>query len=353
MTGPGGLLVLCGDWEGVDTCGVAHSERALLADGPAADVVDPTEVRTTVRALRRARRSATPVLLVYPSRSTVARVRPLLSLLAAAVLTPRSRLRLHLHEYRIFREVRWAIGLVLLVGRPRVVVVSSASEVALLRRSVAGRLGFVRPEVIPPYGPLTPAVTGATAVDAAGRGVVGVFGFAGPAKGADLIVAVLRALPSAFRRLELVGSGWDGASWPADVRARYEIVGHGFVPSAQLGPIFAGWELAVAPFSTGATDGRSSLRIPLSHGVPTITTVVDPADLTVRSEHLVVVADGDVAGAVDRAVGVAADPTARRRGAEDLADFEGRVAQDLRAVLLDGAPRSMVTTATGAGRDGC
>src|SRR5687767_3464658 len=40
-------LVVCGDWDDADRCGVAHSERALLADtdtSPAPAVVDPTDV---------------------------------------------------------------------------------------------------------------------------------------------------------------------------------------------------------------------------------------------------------------------------------------------------------------------
>lgn len=341
MTGgppAGTLLVLCGDWEGVDRCGVAHSERALLADWPQARVVDPQDVRRSASALLRARRHDEPVLLVYPTRSTVARWAPLLTFLVAALLRRRHDLRLHLHEYRIFREVRWALGIVLLVGAPTVVV-SSESERSALSRSLASRLGRVRPTVIPPFGPLTPAATGATAVDGAGTGTVGVFGFAGPAKGTELIETALRALPTSYRRLELVGSGWDAVVWPADVVERFEIVVHGFVPSAALGPVFAGWELALAPFASGATDGRSSLRIPLSHGIPTVTNVMHAADLTVDASHLVVVGE-DEAAAVHRAVALAADPDARRQGAAELEAFERRVGTELRRTLL------------GAGTDG-
>lgn len=334
MTGAGALLVLCGDWAGVDACGVAHSERALLAGGPTdTDVVDPADLGAAVTALRRARRAGSVVLLVYPTRSTVARVRPLLAFLLAAVLIRGDRLRLHLHEYRIFREVRWALGLVLLVGRPTVVV-SSAGEQRRLARSLAARLRRVRPLVIPPFGPLTPERTGADARHAAGSGVVGVFGFAGPAKGTDLVTSVLRSLPASYHRIDLVGRGWSEVVWPPDITDRFEVVARGFVPSAELGAVFAGWELAVAPFSTGASDGRSSLRIPLSHGIPTITTAGDADDLTLRAAHLVVVLADDVASVTARATALAADPDARRQGATDLARFEARVATDLRAALL-------------------
>jgi hypothetical protein len=329
---PGALLVLCGDWDGVDRCGVAHSERALLADGPDCVVVDPLDLRRSAAALWQARRRDEPVLLVYPTRSTVARWTPLATFALAALLRRRDDLRLHLHEYRIFREVRWALGAVLLLGGPTVVV-SSESERARLALSLAGRLRRARPTVVPPFGPLTPAATGATAVDAAGSGTVGVFGFAGPAKGTERITEALRALPPSYRRLELVGSGWDAVAWPADVTDRFEVVAHGFVPTAALGSIFAGWELALAPFATGATDGRSSLRIPLAHGIPTLTNVEDPADLTVGASHLVVVGN-DVAGAVERACALAADPAARRRGADEMEAFERRVGLELRRALL-------------------
>ena len=102
---------------------------------------------------------------------------------------------------------------------------------------------------MPPIGPLTPAITGSTAVDAPGTGVVGVFGFAGPAKGTELIAEVLRSLPASYTRLELVGSGWGEVRWPEDITGRLEVALLGFVASADLGPVFARWELAIAPFS--------------------------------------------------------------------------------------------------------
>ncbi|MGV3758063.1 MAG: hypothetical protein ACO1PW_00780 [Actinomycetota bacterium] len=324
-------LVLCGDWGDGDRCGVAHSERMLLAELPELPpVVDPGDLRATWAALRRARRDGRPVLAVYPTRSTVSRVRPLLGLLVAALLRRGDDLRLHLHEYRIFREVRWALGLVVLVGRPRVVV-SSWSEGELLRRSVAGRLGRVRPEVVPPFGPLPPGTTGVDAVDAAGSGVVGVFGSPGPAKDLDLVVEVLRGLPPRFATLELVGRGWDEVAWPADVAERWRIRPLGFVATADLGAVFAGWELAVAPLAGGASDGRSSLRIPLSHGTPTLTELGRPEDLTLRPADLVLVQGSatERAAALHRAAALGADRAARTAGRDEVAAFEA----DLRARL--------------------
>jgi hypothetical protein len=272
------------------------------------------------------------VLIVFPTMSTVARWRPLLTFLLAALLHKGDRLRLHLHEYRIFREVRWALGAVMLVGRPTVVV-SSRSEQELLDRTLAGRLGRLRSSVIPPFGPLPPSSTGASAIDAAGTGIVGVFGSPGPAKGLDLVLDVVRSLPAGYSRLELVGSGWPDVTWPADIAERLDIVPLGFVPSRGLGEVFARWELALAPFSEGASDGRSSLRIPLSHGVPTVTQVRRAQDLTLAPCHLVLLGD-DAATATRRAVALAADPEARRRGALEVDEFERDVRKRLRVELL-------------------
>jgi hypothetical protein len=338
------LLVLCGDWAGIDHCGVAHSERALLEDAsPPPTVADPGAVRAALRAVWRARREHAPVLVVYPTRSTVARWGPLVTLLVTALLRRGHDLRLHLHEYRVFREVRWMLDVVIFLGRPTVVV-SSRGEQELLARSLAGRLGRARVEVIPPFGPLTPATTGTTAIDAAGSGIVGVFGFAGPAKGTDLITTVVRALPERYTRLELVGSGWRDVAWPADIAERVQIAPLGFVPSAELGAVFERWELAVAPFSDGASDGRSSLRIPLSHGIPTVTEAGQPEDLTLRPSHLGLVA-ADPAATITATIALAADRDARFRGAAEVDEFERAARQRLHAALLGTGPSEPSTLA--------
>jgi hypothetical protein len=327
-------LVVCGDWDDADRCGVAHSERALLADtAPAPAVVDPTDVVRSVRAAWSARRQRAAVLVVYPTRSTVARWRPLVTFLAIAVLRRGDDLRVHLHEYRIFREVRWALNVMLLVGRP-LAVVSSHTEQACMARSIAGRLGRVRARVIPPFGPITPSTTGRTSIGAAGSGILGVFGFAGPAKGTDLIVQVVRALPSSYHRLELVGTGWDAVDWPADVVKQIEVAPLGFVATEDLGSVFERWELAVAPLHGGASDGRLSLRIPLAHGTPTVTEPGRPEDLTMRPSHLHLVAADPVA-AVSAAVATATDRDSRRRGTCEVDEFERRVRRELRLTLLE------------------
>lgn len=336
-------LVVCGDWDSGDRCGVAHSERALLAHASlTATVVNPSEVLRSVRAVWGERRRDGPVLLVFPTRSTVRRWRPLLTFLVTALLRRGDDLRVHLHEYRIFREVRWALNLVLLVGRPTVVV-SSRSEELCMKRSLAGRLGRVRPQVIPPFGTLTPSATRGTAIGAAGSGIVGVFGFAGPAKGTELVARVVRALPPHYHRLELVGTGWHAVTWPRDILDRVRVATLGFVPSEDLGPVFEHWELAVAPLSGGASDGRLSLRTPLAHGTPTVTEPGRSDDLTLRPGHLVLVED-DPERAIAGAVATASDREARRRGATEVDDFEQRTRRALRVALLGSMEDQLVST---------
>lgn len=326
-------LVLCGDWAGIDFCGVAHSERALFEDlSPPPQVVDPNHVGTAVRAVWRARRAGDPVVITYPTRSTVVRWRPLLTFAATAVLQRRRALHVHLHEYRVFRQVRWALDVILAMGAPQVVV-SSRSEAEAIARGLAGRLGRVHPVVIPPVSAVTPTTTGHDAVDAAGSGVAGVFGFAGPAKGVELVTEVVRNLPAHFHRLELVGRGWDAVVWPAEVTDRLAVAVLGFVPTTDVGAVFAGWELAIAPFSEGASDGRMSLRVPLAHGIPTITEGGRAEDLTLDPGHLAVV-DGSVAAAVDRAAAWAGDRSARADGLRRVDAFEQRLRHDLREVLV-------------------
>jgi hypothetical protein len=130
------------------------------------------------------------------------------------------------------------------------------------------------------------------------------------------------------------------------VTDRIDVAPLGFVSSADLGPVFARWELSIAPLSGGASDGRSSLRIPLSHGIPTLTELGRPEDLTLRPSHLGLVGD-DPETAIAGAVAVAADRDARRRGASEVDDFERRVRGALQLALLgpDASPTQASTLA--------
>lgn len=323
-------LVVCGDWA-LDSCGVGSSEAAMVAGyEPAPEIVDPLgSLQATAAAIGRASRARRPIVLVYPTASTVRKVRPLLGFLVAAVRRGTS-LRIHLHEYCEFDQLRLALDTVMAIGAATVVV-SAQGEAELIASSIARRR--VRVHVIPPANAATPLATGPAAIDATGTGVVGVFGFHRPNKGIRLATEAIRALPARFGRLETMGLGWETAEWPDDIRRRVEIVDRGPLSTAELPGPFAGWELAVASFKAGATDGRNSLRSPLAHGIPTLTSVDRDEDLTLRPPHLVVVGD-DVAAAVARATDLSTDDAVRKDGAAYVHDFERRARAELCRVLL-------------------
>ncbi|HEX7134274.1 MAG TPA: hypothetical protein VF228_16990 [Iamia sp.] len=304
-----GLLV-CGDL-GSETCGVGASEAAALeAVDPRPATVDPRRIGAAVRAARRARRAGAPVVVAYPTRSTVSSLRATIALALIAVAA-RRRLRWHLHEYAIFGERRALLDLLLVVGRGRVVV-STETEADAVRRSRGGRVARrVEVRVLPPANgtPLR-----AAAGPPADPPVVGLFGTARADKGLDVATTALQT--QADVRVETVGEGWAEAPWPAGTP---RITHLGRVPSADLAPLISRWSLAIAPFAEGATDGRMSLRTPLACGVPTLTTVARPADLTLRPPHLLL----DPTTAVDDALATrAAD---RAEGAAAVARFEAEV----------------------------
>jgi hypothetical protein len=319
-------VLLCGDL-GRETCGVGASEAAALeAVDPRPATVDPRRVGASVRAVVRARRAGRPVVVAYPTRSTVGSRRATATLALAAV-AGRGRLRWHLHEYTIFGGRRALLDLLLVIGGGRVVV-STESEADALRRSRGGRVARrVAVRVLPPAnGTSLRAVEGPPADPP----VVGLFGTARADKGLDVAVTALRALhdaaPAGALRVETVGEGWDEAPWPADVAA-LPLTHHGRVPTPELAPLLSRWSLAIAPFAAGATDGRMSLRTPLTCGVPTLTTLDRPADLTLRPSHLLL--DPVTAGARALATG----PAERVAGAAGVARFEADAVRRLADAL--------------------
>ena len=313
-------LLVCGDL-GHEDCGVGASEAAALATvDPRPATVDPRRVGATVRAVLRARRAGGAVVVAYPTRSTVRSPRATASLALVAVLG-RGRLRWHLHEYAVFRGRRALLDLLLAVGGGRVVV-STETEADALRRSRDGRIARrVAVRVLPPANG-TPL--GALDAPPADPPVVGLFGTARSDKGLDVAAAALQALPPGTARVETVGEGWDRAPWPDGTP---EITHRGRVPTPDLAPLLSRWALAIAPFAEGATDGRMSLRTPLACGVPTLTTVARPADLTLRPPHLLL----DPTTAVAEAL--ATDGRARAEGAVAVARFEAETVQKLKDAL--------------------
>lgn len=305
----------------------ASEAAALRAVHPRPRVADPARPGAALRALQAARRRREPVVIAYPTRSTVRSASALLVFAAAAALAGRRRVRWHLHEYSIFSELRIVLDVLLLVSGG-VVVVSTPSEAAAVRRARRGWVGRrCRVHAVPPANG-TPF--GAT--PEAGRAeppVVGVFGTARADKALTCIEAALRELPRDLCRLETIGSGWDEVVWPADISTCFELSHRGRVAVDELAGAIARWTLALAPFADGATDGRMSLRTPLACGVPTFTAVTRDDDLTLRPSHLLL--DPATAGAA----ALAAGPEQRRTGAEEVARFERRVVAALSVGLWD------------------
>lgn len=319
----------------------ASEAAALRAVHPQPRVADPARPLAALGALRAAQRRREPVVIAYPTDGTVRSPTALL-VLAAAAVAGRSRVRWHLHEYSIFSELRIVLDVLLLVSGG-VVVVSTPSEAAAVRRARRGWVGRrCRVHALPPAngtpfgappdtGPVQPPV-------------VGVFGTARADKALSCVEAALRALPGDLRRLETIGSGWDEVAWPADISTTFALSHRGRVPADELAGAMARWTLALAPFADGATDGRMSLRTPLACGVPTFTAVTRDDDLTLRPSHLLL--DPTTAGAAALATG----PEQRRAGAEDVARFERRVVAALSAALWgEGATATATASSTAGG----
>jgi hypothetical protein len=316
-------LVLCGDL-GPTGCGVGASEAVALGGlDPAPRTADPTRLGLALREVRAARRDGRPVVVVFPTRSTVRSARALVAMAGAAAAG--RRVRWHLHEYSIFGERRLLLdALMALSGGP--VVVSTASEGEAVRAARGGRVARrCTVHVVPPAsGTPAPDRSAGTPVEPA---IAGVFGTARADKGFDRLVAAVRALPAAYRTVETVGRGWAELPWPADVAERVVLVHHGWQDDAEAAATVRRWTLAVAPFAGGATDGRMSLRTPLALGVPTLTHVTRADDLTLRPPHLLI--DAATAGADALALGAAA----RRAGAEEVARFEAAAVAALAGLL--------------------
>jgi hypothetical protein len=139
------------------------------------------------------------------------------------------------------------------------------------------------------------------------------------------IGTALAALPPGITRLELAGSGWDDTESPP---VRADVVRLGHVPDAELARLFARWDVALAPFADGPHDGRLSLRTPLAHGVPTVTSPPTPGALTLAVAHLHVLRGATVEPPLDLDVD-------RHAAAAAVAEFEADARGRLRAALLD------------------
>jgi hypothetical protein len=327
-------ILAMGDF-GDERCGVGSSLAAMARRHGTPTIIDTAShgVRRFLQEARAAARTGGICVVEYPTRSTVYQASLPLRAVALWALFGRSRLRVHLHEYRNLRRMlRWPVtASLVLVHR---VVVSSPREQAAVSAALHGRIGqWCEIVVAPPTNGSAPSgadLSGLPTADA-GRGgrTVGLFGMRRDDKAVDWLFAVLDSLPPDFDRLVLAGAGWEEQPWPPHLSDRFEITPLGHVAASALGTVLGTWDLALAPFDNPAHDGRMSLRTTLAFGVPTITVGPPDEDLTLRPPHVGFVPPSDVAKAV--AAVLAAD---RSEGARQVAAFEHAAADRLEEALF-------------------
>lgn len=161
--------------------------------------------------------------------------------------------------------------------------------------------------------------------------VVVFFGFVHPVKGVRyLIEAVARLRPRHDRLHLLVLGGFTSLALPADeacafrreltdwaatcgVQDHVTITGH--LAAAQVSAALHAADVAVFPFTAGATTKSGALLSAFAHGLPTVVTAADPADPELVDGENVVVArrvrdGGAVADALEKLL---EDPTLRAR----------------------------------------
>lgn len=317
------VAVLLGDL-GDERCGVGRSTARLLADAAVVHL-DPT-VGGWLDWWRRCGDAAVRcrgLVVVYPTASTYLQLASFVRAVLAAVRFRRRWVRTHLHEYhRYGRRHRPFVAALAWLGRDGVVVSTEVERQALRGRwpSLLTRGRTIT--VVPPANGSAPQ--SAPPATRSRTGVAGVFGMPRPDKDVSWVARTVQALPADVRRLELVGRGWDDVQLDAPL----DQVRLGHVPDRELAALFHRWDVALAPFADGPHDGRLSLRTPLAHGVPTVTSPPGAGALTLDVAHLHVLSD--------RTVEPPLDPDAdRRSGAEAVAAFEADVRRRLRAALLD------------------
>lgn len=254
---------------------MGDSVASWLRESDASNVraLDPRSVG--VRCALRQIPSRGRVVFVYPTKDTKRSIR-LVVLLVAARLRG-ATLALHLHEYSRLHWLHRAIARVLVFLTNGTVVVSTRSE--------SKRVPHRRVVVVPPAAGASPnrrpEVDHLNPQTQVPR--ISVFGIARPDKGIEQLWQWLALGDGRTTELVLIGSSWLTVDIPAEIQTKYHVERPGFVPTEELADWFGATAVAVAPFTDGATDGRTSLRTPASYGAPIVTRFPDdPADLTLR-----------------------------------------------------------------------
>jgi len=322
---PGAVNLILTDFDS-ESCGVGHTVGSWARTHLGAyRVIDP---RRSWRAIAgEALTLRPPVILTYPTRN--GRGSPKTLLLLAGLRLRREPVGVYLHEFLRAHPLHRLYMQILLWLTTGPVVVSSVSEAADVRPHLRrGR----RLEVCPAPAGSLPMVAVMPSDEASGPDcplVVGLFGIPRRNKGLDRFWDWLEKVAGDVPvEIRLVGSGWEEGWAPTD-RFGDSVRLLGRVPTEALPEVFSGWDLALAPFEEGATDGRNSLRTPCAGGVPVVTVFPpDPADLTFRPPRGVhdlesVSSAGDVTLDIDGRTALARwtdafDQAARRRLVELL-----------------------------------
>ena len=320
-------------WQGVKTTvwtGVNEAEPEPGIVAPLAEGWDVAGVRRLVGDLKRAR----PALVhlqyersIYRDSCAVPLLLPLLLRRAGLPLVT----TFHALDGPRWRGRGQRLALLPLMYHSRDIVVCSQRQFHALQR--LPKLG-ARTTLIP-VGSLIPATTPRPPTRAAGPLRLLYFGFLWRGRNVEAVLDTLKAVREtahgAGAALDIIG-GVRGADYLAELEQRAKELGiaesvrfRGALPAAEVSEAFANADLALLPFETGVSTGRTSLMAAFDHGTPVVTygTSDNLSPLFRDGENMSITAVGDTAGFIHRAVALANDPAVRARlsaGAAVLAE---------------------------------
>jgi glycosyltransferase involved in cell wall biosynthesis len=235
----------------------------------------------------------------------------------------------------------------LLMQSRSVVVCSPRQQQALSR--LPGIRGKVRlipvgPTVQPPHSDTAPIPHRPSPPDAPVKLIY--FGFLWPGRNVETLLQTVAILPAGSAMLDIVGGVRD-ATYRAELEAMARNLGvsgrvtfHGELPPEAVSRLLTEADIALLPFATGASVGRSTLATVLAHGLPVVTTSV-PENLSPalrHGENMLLVPAGDEAGFTRAVRELVESPTRRMRlasGACDLARTQfawSAIAQEMLAL---------------------
>lgn len=275
------IALILTDYGKID-CGVGHATSAWVTTaGIEPVVIDPRlGIRSAWRPLAR---KTLPLAVVYPTRSGRGSVRTIMLLISLRLA--KRRVSAHIHEFRRLRWLHRTYVRLLIGCCTGVVVVSTRSEAKYVA-SRTGRHAAVCPT--PSGGVNLLAVRQSEPRSVDRQPTIGVFGMPRRDKALDTLWAILEAQSAIHgSRIEFVGSGWTAQLIPERVGRLFDVRVFGAVEDGRIAMVLGKWSAAVAPASDGATDGRSSVRVPCCYGVPVVTMMPHVfEDLTFRPNGL-------------------------------------------------------------------